>query len=257
MFDDLQDKRVLVTGSTAGIGLDVASSLLKAGAKVVLHGSRGPAEAEALLAELDAPGRSFYLQADVRDTAQCESLIAKAVDQLGGLDVLINNAGGLGGRQGLESIDDDFFNNVIDLNIRSVVMVTRFAIPHLRASAQQSQQTSSVITTGSIAGREGGGMGASLYGGSKAMVHNLHRNWVKEFTKDNIRFNTVAPGTIDTAFHEDKSDDLKQTIAGSIAMGRFGKCHELAPTYLYLASHALSGYITGQVIDVNGGQMCP
>ncbi|MGO2414822.1 MULTISPECIES: SDR family NAD(P)-dependent oxidoreductase [Cobetia] len=257
MFDDLQGKRVLVTGSTAGIGLDVARSLVKAGARVVLHGSRHADEAEALLAELSAPEQVSYLQADVRDTQQCEVLVNQAVERMGGLDVLINNAGGLGGRQGLEGIDDDFFDNVIDLNIRSVVMVTRFAIPHLRASAKHSQQTSSVITTGSIAGREGGGMGACLYGGSKAMVHNLHRNWVKEFTKDNIRFNTVAPGTIDTAFHEDKSDDLKKTIAGSIAMGRFGQCHEMAPTYLYLASHAASGYITGQVIDVNGGQMCP
>ncbi|MDH2373999.1 SDR family NAD(P)-dependent oxidoreductase [Cobetia sp. 3AK] len=257
MFEDLKDRRVLVTGSTAGIGLEVARAFLAAGAKVVLHGSRSPSQAESLLSELSAPGRVFYLQADVRETAQCEALVKQAVEAMGGLDVLVNNAGGLGGRQGLESIDDDFFDNVIDLNIRSVVMVTRFAIEPLRASARQSGQSSSVITTGSIAGREGGGLGACLYGGSKAMVHNLHRNWVKEFTKDSIRFNTVAPGTIDTAFHADKSDALKQTIAGSIAMGRFGECQEMAPTYLYLASHAASGYVTGQVIDVNGGQMCP
>jgi 3-oxoacyl-[acyl-carrier protein] reductase len=169
----------------------------------------------------------------------------------------VNNAGGLGVRKGLESLEDDDFDLVMNLNLRSVIMTTRFAMPHLKASAEERGETASVISTGSIAGREGGGLGASLYGGSKAMLHNLHRNWVKEFTKDHIRFNIVAPGTIDTAFHADKSEELLGKIASTIAMGRLGTSEEVAPSFLFLASHAASGYITGQVIDVNGGQLCP
>jgi 3-oxoacyl-[acyl-carrier protein] reductase len=257
MFNDLKGKKILVTGSTAGIGLEAAKSLARAGAKVAIHGSRSAQAAQPVLEHFGGDCEVAYFQADVCSSAECKTLVEAAADYLGGIDVLINNAGGLGGRNGLESIDDEFFDKVLDLNIRSVVMVTKYAIPFLRASAEKSGETSSVISTGSIAAREGGGPGASLYGGSKAMVHNLHRNWVKEFTKDNIRFNTVAPGTIDTAFHEDKDQGTRDKISGTIAMERFGTSAELAPAYLYLASHALSGYVTGQVLDVNGGQMCP
>ena len=257
MFDDLNGKKILVTGSTAGIGLEAAKSLASAGARVAIHGSRSADSAQAVLEQFESGADVAYFQADVRSSDACRSLVESAAEHLGGIDVLINNAGGLGGRNGLESIDDAFFDQVLDLNIRSVVMVTKYAIPYLRRSAEQSGETSSVISTGSIAAREGGGPGASLYGGSKAMVDNLHRNWVKEFTKDNIRFNTVAPGTIDTAFHEDKDQGTRDKISGTIAMGRFGSSAELAPAYVFLASHTASGYVTGQVLDVNGGQMCP
>lgn len=100
-------------------------------------------------------------------------------------------------------------------------------------------------------------MGAGVYAASKAWLHDIHRNWVKEFAKDNIRFNIVSPGTIDTAFHDGKSDELKSTIASNIPMGRFGSIEEVAPTFAFFASHACSGYITGQILDVNGGQIAP
>jgi 3-oxoacyl-[acyl-carrier protein] reductase len=157
----------------------------------------------------------------------------------------------------MDEMNDEFYDRVMDLNVRSVLMVTKYAIPHLKASAQASGETSAVVSTGSIAGREGGGPGAGIYAASKAWLHNVQRNWVKELTMDGIRFNIVAPGTIDTAFHDDKSDDVKENIANTIAMKRFGKIAELAPSYMFLSSHAASGYITGQILDVNGGQMAP
>jgi 3-oxoacyl-[acyl-carrier protein] reductase len=258
MFSDLQGKRVLITGSTAGVGLAAARAFLAQGARVGLNGSRAASAVENELAALRQQGGDVaYFQADLTQSAQCQQLVADFVAHFGGMDVLINNAGGLGGRQGLESIDDAFYDRVMDLNARSALMTTKYALPWLKQSAQQHGVTSAVISTGSIAAREGGGPGAGIYAASKAWLHDIHRNWVKEFTRDNVRFNIVSPGTIDTAFHADKPTDVRDRISSTIAMGRFGTSEEVAPSYLFLASHACSGYITGQIIDVNGGQMAP
>ncbi|RWR00650.1 3-ketoacyl-ACP synthase [[Pantoea] beijingensis] len=257
MLNELTGKRVLITGSTAGIGLATAKLFLQYGAKVGING-RNIIKDPDILAEFDAlPGEYIQLGADLTQSSHCEKLVADFAEHFGGIDVLINNAGGLGGRSALENIDDVFYDGVMDLNVRSVVMVTKYAIPHLRRSAQESGKTSAVISTGSIAGRDGGGVGAGLYGSAKAWVHSIHRNWVKEFTGDNIRFNIVSPGSIDTAFHHGKSEEVLQKMRNSIPMGRFGTSEEVAPTYLYLASHSFSGYITGQIVDINGGQMAP
>lgn len=258
MFKDIQGKRVLITGSTMGIGLGMARLFAQYGAKVGINSHEKPENLDAILADLKSlGGEGAFFQANLMKTPDCKKLVDEFVAKFGGIDVLINNAGGLGGRCGLEGIDDEFYDRVMDLNGRSVLMVTKYAIPHLRQSAKDSGKTSAVISTGSIAGREGGGIGAGVYAASKAWLHDIHRNWVKEFTKDNIRFNIVAPGTVDTVFHADKSDELKAKIAGSIPMGRFGQVEELAPSYLFFASHAASGYVTGQILDVNGGQICP
>ena len=261
MFNDLSDQKVLITGSTAGIGLAVAELFVQLGAHVAINGRSQNDAAETALASLKSlaedPTKVVFLAADLTKSEQCEKLVKDFVSTFGGMDVLINNAGGLGGRSGLELIDDAFYDHVMDLNARSALMMTKFSIPHLRKSAADSGKTSSVISTGSIAGREGGGLGAGIYAASKAWLHNIHRNWVKEYSQDNIRFNIVSPGTIDTQFHADKSDELKDKIAGSIAFGRFGNSAELAPSFAFFASHQCSGYITGQILDVNGGQMCP
>lgn len=258
MFDDLKGKRVLITGSTAGIGLAAALAFAAQGARIGINGRTNGPQTDSIITQLAAKGgEAAFFRADLTQSSECKKLVDDFVARFGGLDVLINNSGGLGGRCKLEDIDDKFYDRVMDLNARSVLMTTKYAIPHLRDSAARSGETVSVISTGSIAAREGGGLGAGIYAASKAWLHDIHRNWVKEFTADNIRFNIVAPGTIDTAFHDDKSDALKASIADSIAMKRFGRIEEVAPAFLFFGSHALSGYITGQILDVNGGQLAP
>lgn len=258
MFNDLKGKRVLITGSTAGMGLATARVFAKYGAKIGINSHLAGPEVDSAIAELKAlGGDAAFFKANLMETAECSKLVKEFTDHFGGLDILINNAGGLGGRENLENIDDEFYERVMNLNARSALMTTKYAIPHLRASAAESGETSCVISTGSIAAREGGGVGAGIYAASKAWLHDIHRNWVKEFTKDNIRFNIVSPGTIDTAFHDGKSDELRAAISNSIPMGRFGRIDEVAPSFAFFASHACAGYVTGQILDVNGGQMAP
>jgi len=254
MFDDLKGKRVLITGSTQGIGLAVARAFAACGARVGLNGRHTPDGLETLLQTLRATGEAEFFAADLSTTAQCERLVTEFVKRFGGIDVLINNAGALVGRKQLPDIDDAFYEAVCDVNMRSALMCTKFALPHLRASARASGETAAVISTSSIAGHLGGGPGAGLYGAAKAWLNAENKNWVSYHTQDRIRFNIVSPGVVDTAFHADKGPEVRAAIAQEIPMGRFATADEMAPAYLFFASHACSGYITGQILDVNGGQ---
>ncbi|MDB5886712.1 MAG: putative Short-chain acyl carrier reductase [Polaromonas sp.] len=258
LFEDLKGKRVLVTGSTEGIGWAAVQAFAAQGAKVGFNGRSAPRDlAQRLQAFEQAGVDAEFFAADLSRTPDCEHLVQDFVARFGGIDVLINNAGGLVGRKPLADIDDAFFDAVHDLNARSALMTTRFALPHLKAAAQASGQTSAVILVGSVAGYVGGGPGAGLYGAAKAWLHNIQKNWVNFHTVDGIRFNTLSPGTFDTAFHADKDDEAKARISAGIPMKRFGQPQDAAAAFLFFASHQASAYVTGQVLDINGGQFMP
>jgi 3-oxoacyl-[acyl-carrier protein] reductase len=254
MPKDLKDKRVLVTGSSTGIGAAVAKGFAAAGARVVVHYHASAAAAEKVVADiLAAGGTALALPGDLGGRSGAAALVEQAAARLGGLDVLVNNAGALLRRAPIAEIDDQLFDGVVDLNVRSVVMACQAAVPHLKAAGGGS-----IITTTSVAARNGGGPGSAIYGGAKAFVSSMTRNLARELAPSGIRVNAVAPGVIMTPFHERfTTPELLEQLRKGIPMGRVGEPEECVGAYLFLASPAMSGYITGQTIEVNGGQLMP
>lgn len=246
-------KVVLVTGASTGIGAAVAKGFAAGGAKVAINYGSSHAEAEAVRADIVGnSGVAELFQADLSKTSAVKQMVEDVIAKFGRIDVLVCNAGGLVDRVDLGDMTDEFYDSVMDLNVRSVVSTCSAALPHLIKSK------GNVIITGSVASKTGGGKGASLYAASKAAVQNLVKTYAKEHAADGIRFNSVSPGTIYTLFHQKHtSPEVLENITASIPMKRLGTPEDCVGAYLFLASDELSGYITGQAIEVNGGQLMP
>jgi 3-oxoacyl-[acyl-carrier protein] reductase len=253
MLEDIKGKRALVTGSSTGIGAAVAKELARLGASVAVHGNKNAEAAEAVAAEIRAAGgKAVVVLGDVSNSVSAARIVADAVAGLGGLDILINNAGAILDRVTNAAFDDTAYDNVYNLNVRSVLSVTKAAFPHLKAAGGGS-----IINTGSVAGRFGGFGGSAVYASAKAAVHSITRNAAREFAPDHIRVNVVAPGFIITPFHDKTPQSVKDSAAAQIPMQRLGTAEDCVGAYVFLASDSMSGYITGQIIDVNGGQLMP
>jgi len=251
---DLAGKAVLVTGASTGIGAALAKALGRQGCRVAVHYNRSEAEArEVAAAVAEAGAEAWTVAGDVSDPATAGRVVAETAERFGRLDGLVNNAGALVKRTPIEEVTDEFYDTVLDLNVRSVVAACRAAIPVMRR-----QGGGAIVNTSSIAARNGGGPGSGLYASSKAFVSNLTRGLAKELAKDRIRVNAVSPGVILTPFHE-RFSTPEQVAAqtATIPLGRAGAAEDCVGAYLFLLSEALSGYVTGQILEVNGGQLMP
>lgn len=255
MLNDLKDKVVLITGSSTGIGAAAAVAFGQLGAQVAVHYNSSQGTAQEVLTAVRATGaQAVLLQGDVMDSSQCLRLVQDTVNAFGRIDILINNAGALVQRVPIENITDALFDNVLYLNVRSAMMCTAAAV----AAMRQQGGGGNIINVTSVAARHGGGAGASLYAGSKGFVSTMTRGLAKELVKDKIRVNAVAPGVIITPFHERFSTpQMLEGFKATIPMNRLGTAEECAGAFIYLASEQMSGYVTGQIIEVNGGQYMP
>ena len=254
MIPDLKSKVVLVTGASTGIGAATAKGFAANGARVMVHYNASKAEAGAVVAEIIAAGgEAALVQGDISDRSVPARIVADTVKHFGRIDVLINNAGGMLGRKWLGEMDDAHYDRVMDLNVWSVVAFMREVAPLMKA-----QGGGNIINVSSIAARHGGGGGSVLYASAKGFVSTFTKGMAKELIGANIRVNAVSPGTITTPFHE-RYSTAEQLEAGrkTIPQGRLGIAEDCVGTFLFLASDKLSGYMIGQVMEVNGGQLMP
>ena len=254
MIPDLKSKVVLVTGASTGIGAATAKGFAANGARVMVHYNASKAEAGAVVAEIIAAGgEAALVQGDISDRSVPARIVADTVKHFSRIDVLINNAGGMLGRKWLGEMDDAHYDRVMDLNVWSVVAFMREVAPLMKA-----QGGGNIINVSSIAARHGGGGGSVLYASAKGFISTFTKGMAKELIGANIRVNAVSPGTITTPFHE-RYSTAEQLEAGrkTIPQGRLGIAEDCVGTFLFLASDSLSGYLVGQVIEVNGGQYMP
>jgi 3-oxoacyl-[acyl-carrier protein] reductase len=251
---DLAGKAVLITGASTGIGAALAVGFAAQGALVGLHYNSSKEAAEGVAHTIvEAGGKVWLVRADATQSGEMRRAVDETAAHFGRLDGLINNAGGMVARVPYAQMSDDHYDAVMDLNARSVLAASTAAIAHLKA-----QGGGFIINTTSIAARNGASNGAGLYGSSKAFIANVTRGMAKELIASGIRVNAVAPGVISTPFHERYSTQAQlDAMLATIPQGRLGTAQDCVGAYLFLASPSLSGYIIGQTLEVNGGQLMP
>ena len=247
IYEDLKGKKVLVTGSSSGIGAATAIMFSQQGCFVGVHYFQTKSGGEKTLEQVKKNSDGVLLCADMRDEEQVSKMVEPFAKEAGSIDILVNNAGSLIDRQPFETATLDYHEDVYATNVLSVFLATRAALPYLKRSK------GNIVNIGSIAGHTGGGGGSGIYAGAKAAVTTETIAMAKEFAKYGIRVNSVLPGLIETRFHERFSTpERKKAVAEQTPLGRNGRAEDVAKAVLFLASDA-AGFITGEYIAVNGG----
>ncbi len=247
IYEDLKDKKVLVTGSSSGIGAATAKMFAEQGCFVGIHYFRTKEGGEKTLSEVKKISNGCLLKADMRDKKQVVELIEDFVKTAGGIDVLVNNAGSLIDRQYFADAQEEYFEDVFATNVKSAFLAAQAALEELKKTK------GCIVNIGSIAGHNGGAGGGGIYASAKAAVATMTIAMAKEFAPFGIRVNSVMPGLVETRFHERFSTpERRMAVAEQTPLGRNGRAEDIAKAILFLASDA-AGFITGEYIAVNGG----
>lgn len=241
-------KQVVITGAGRGIGAAVAHAMAADGAHVFAHLGRDVNAAKwTYPGDIEVTGNTHCC--DLSTLGGIESLINAISAQCPHVDVLIHNAGTMLGRVPADMMTAAHYANVTNLNARSVVLLTTGLLPLLRAS-----KAASIVNVSSISAATGGSAGSSMYSAAKGFISTYTRSLATELAVDGIRVNAISPGTIDTDFHQrySSAEKLKAT-AGSTPLSRLGTSEDCVPACMFLSAPELSGFITGQIIGINGG----
>ncbi|AMN51398.1 oxidoreductase [Labrenzia sp. CP4] len=241
----LKAKTAIVTGGGRDIGQACALKLAEEGANVAINYFSSSTGAEDTIAKIKAAGgNAFALQGDLNSEANVDALVGKTIEEFGGLDVLVNNAGGLIARKTIADMSLDHWRAVMDLNLTSTFLMIKACLPHLKSGA--------IVNIASQAGRDGGGGGAVAYATSKGAVMTLTRGLAKELGPD-VRVNALCPGMIDTDFHNVfTKPDVRKNVEAATPLKRQGTPADVANLVAFLATDD-SAFVTGANVDINGG----
>lgn len=244
----LKGKVAVVTGGARDLGRAISVKLALEGAKVCLNYFDNPEDAQTTLEMIKADnGEAIAVQGDMTKAADVKRLFEEAGKAFGGkVDILVNVVGGLVGRKAITEQDEKWYDFLMDVNMRSVFLCTREVVPMMPAGG-------AIVNFSSQAARDGGGPGASMYATAKAAVMCHTRAMAKELGPQGIRVNALAPGMINTSFHDRFTKPAaRENLHNSAPLRREGEASEIADLVCFLASDE-SSYITGTAIDINGG----
>lgn len=244
----LEGKVAIVTGGARDLGRAVSVKLAAEGAKVCLNYFDNPEDAAETVKMIEAEGgQAIAVQGDMTKAADVKNLFEKAVEAFGQtVHVLVNVVGGIVGRKLIVEQDEAWYDFLMDVNMRSVFLCTREVVPLMIEGG-------SIVNFSSQAARDGGGPGASMYATAKAAVMCHTRSMAKELGPQGIRVNALAPGMINTSFHDRfTKPEARENLHKTAPLRREGTAMEIADLVCFLASDE-SSYITGTSIDINGG----
>ena len=240
---------VLVTGGSRGIGKEVALKFAKNGYDVIINYISDKTEVNKIEEEIKQYGtQCLMIKADVSKSEDVEKLVKQAIEKFGKIDVLVNNAG-ITKDNLLIRMGEEEFDKVIEINLKGTYLVTKAVTKHM-----MKKRKGSIVNLSSVVGVTGNA-GQCNYSASKAGIIGFTKSIAKELASRNIRANAVAPGFIQTDMTEVLSETIKETIQNQIPLKRMGEAKEVAELIYFLGSEK-SSYITGQVINVDGGMVC-
>ncbi len=246
-----KDQVALITGASSGIGRATAEAMARQGARVAVNYHKNQAGAEAAAeAVRKAGGEALVVRADVTRSAEVRAMVEAVRAKWGRIDILVNNAGDLLARRTLADMTEDYWDQIMDLNLKSVFLCVKAVWEEMVA-----RKSGCIINVSSIAGRNGGGHGAAAYAAAKGGLLTYTKGLAKELAPHGVRVNGIAPGVITTPYHERYSPpEVFQKFIAAVPLGRAGTADEIADVIVFLASSA-ARYMTGETVEVNGGML--
>ena len=246
-----KDQVALVTGASSGIGRATAEAMARQGARVGVNYCKNQGGAEQAAETIRKAGsEALVIRADVTRNADVIAMVEAVRKEWGRIDILVNNAGDLLARRTLADMSEEYWDQIMALNLKSAFLCVRAVWEEMAA-----RKTGCIINVSSIAARNGGGPGTAAYAAAKGALLTYTKSLAKELAPHGIRVNGVAPGVIATPYHERHSPgEVFQRFIASIPLGRAGTAEEIADVIVFLASPA-ARYIIGETIEVNGGML--